>query len=55
MHYTPGRIFEESALVTEWVNGLEATRAILVSAAIGSAVSKEGGKHFSELIALLRG
>jgi hypothetical protein len=55
MRYTPGRIFEEAALTKEWVDNLESTRAILVQAAVGSLLSKEGGKAFQEILDRLKG
>lgn len=50
MHYTPGRIYEEAALVTERVNAMEATRAILIHAAGSAIMSKKSHTHFDKLI-----
>jgi hypothetical protein len=55
MNYPLGKIFEESALTKEWLDNIESTRAILVQGAVGSLLSKEGGKAFESLLERLKG
>lgn len=43
-------LWTEAALVVERINNAEVTTALLVQAAIGSAVSKPGAKHFQQMI-----
>jgi len=49
-YYTIGRVFEEAELVVERINGLEATRAVLLQMAVASILSKKAAKGFQEAI-----
>jgi hypothetical protein len=48
--YPVGQVWDEASLVVERLNGLEATRAILVQMAVSSVLSKEAGAEFSKAI-----
>jgi len=43
-------VWDEALLVAERLNGLEATRAILLQAAVSSLFSEEAGREFGDLI-----
>lgn len=43
-------LWDEAALVVERVNTLEASRAVVMRAAIASVISKPGMKEFKKLI-----
>lgn len=49
MQYTPGLIHEEGLLIRSWMDQQEATRAILLQAAVGSLLDKQGAKTFKEV------
>lgn len=53
--YPLGFLNDESTLVTERQNGLLATEGVVLQAAAGSIMSKEGGKHFKTLVERLSG
>lgn len=55
MRYPIGVVFDETELVVERVNGLEATRAVLTQMAVSALFSKEAGKAFQEKIKQLSG
>lgn len=44
-------VWQESEIATARINNLAATNALLIQAAIGAALSKEGQQHFRETIA----
>ncbi len=48
--YPLRRVWEESALVVQRLNGVEATRAILLNKAVSAVVSKKAGADFKKTI-----
>lgn len=48
--YPIGRVIDESRIVTERVNGLVATQALLTKQAIDAVLSKKGHKVFTETL-----
>ena len=53
--YPLGRLSFEASLVRERANQQSVTEAVLIQAAIGSALSKEGSKNFKTIIEGLNG
>lgn len=43
-------VWDEASLVTERLNGLEATRAILLQMAVSSVLSKKAGQEFKRAV-----
>lgn len=43
-------VWEEAALVVERLNGLEASRAVLLQMAVSSVISKKAGAEFKKAI-----
>lgn len=55
MSYPLGMIWDEVQLVTERLNGLEASRAVLTQLAVSSVISKEAGTEFRKAVDKLIG
>lgn len=49
-HYPIAMLWDEAQLVVERINSMEASRAVVMRAAIASVVSKPGMKEFKQLI-----
>lgn len=54
-HYPVHRVVEEVALVTERINSILVTEALLTQMAVSSLFSKEAGKAFKEIVEGLNG
>ncbi len=48
--YPLRRVWEEATLVTERLNGLEKTRAILTNKAVSAVISKKAAGDFKKLL-----
>lgn len=53
--YPVSMLWQEAQLVVERANQEEASRAVLMQAAIGSVLGKEGQKHFKKILKELNG
>lgn len=49
-HYPVGMVFVEAEIVVERLNGMEATRAVLIQMAASSVMSRKGAAEFQKLI-----
>jgi hypothetical protein len=55
MTYPVGMVWDEVSMVVDRLNGLEATRAVLLHLAVSAVLSKEAGDVFKKRIAMLNG
>lgn len=55
MHYPVGMVWDEAQIVVDRLNGMEATRAVLIQMAMTTMFSKDGGREFRKLITRLSG
>lgn len=46
---------DEAALVVQRLDGLEATRAVMLQAAVASLFGEAGGAHFNKLVERMTG